>query len=56
MIFTKAYQVGENTFSQAYETVVIDLPKKAEEFIKDYNMDFLGLEFLPDETKEEGAK
>lgn len=56
MIFTRVYQTGENLFAQAYATVDIDLPKRAEECVKDCKMDFLGLEFLPDEMKEGGAK
>lgn len=57
MIFCHCLQVGQNRFSDRYYTKDIELSSADADFVKKYDVDFVGVELLDEEEqKKSGVK
>ncbi len=52
MIFCHCLQVGQNRFSDRYYTKDIELSGADSDFVKKYDVDFVGVELLDEENLE----
>ena len=53
MIFCYCLQVGQNRFSDRYYTKDIELSGADADFVRKYDVDFVGVELLDEENLEE---
>ena len=56
MIFCHCLQVGQNRFSDRYYTKDIALSGADADFVRKYDVDFVGVELLDDDQKEKESE